>query len=416
MVTEDQSAPLVMRMMENAGGLGFESGPRSQIQEGPFVEGSVACPEPITEDHCKSVVRREYLTWMINMYRKPFLFALFACSITAVPAAAESLQQRIDGAIQSEIERSGAPSIQVAIGYEEKVIFEGAFGFADVENSVLATPATKYRSASISKWLTSTAAMRLAEQGRLELDESIHQYCPQFPKKRWPITTRQLLTHTAGVRHYADYESELSNAQTAEERAEIETRQTRDQLSTYTRYTDVDATLDTFKDDPLVFEPGTSWLYSSFGYRLLACVLEGASGRTYRDLLEGEIMNSAGMESTMPDDAWAIIPHRAAGYRLDRGAALRRADLRDVSENLPAGGHLTMATDLMAFSHAFHAGQLVSTQSASVMIRGLSVETDENQNFTSWRHVIPSRDKYAYGIMSFPNENDLWIGHTGRQA
>jgi len=336
---------------------------------------------------------------------------LFAC-----PAIAQVSLAEIEEAIQTEIDGSGIPSIQLAIGRNGHIIFSGAFGFADVENDIPATPQTKYRSASISKWLTATAAMRLAEQGNLDLDESIEAYCPQFPQKRWPITARQLLTHTSGVRHYADYEAELSNAETADERAEIERRRLQDELSTYTRYTEVMATLDSFKDDPLAFEPGTSWLYSSFGYRLLACVIEGASGQTYRMFLNKEILQPLGMASTVPDDAWTITPHRADGYRLDRGEPLRRADMRDVSENLPAGGHLTTATDLIAFAHAFQSGTLVSPKSASLMIEGLSNDSDTTDNFTSWRHAIPSGDKYGYGIMSFPNESNLWIGHTGRQA
>jgi CubicO group peptidase (beta-lactamase class C family) len=334
----------------------------------------------------------------------------------AIAATAQTLPESIGEAIQSELERSGAPSLQVAIGRGRKLIFEGAFGLADVENNVPATTETKYRSSSISKWLTATGAMLLAEQGRLNIDASVQEYCPQFPEKRWPITTRQLLTHTSGIRHYADYESELSQATTDQERASIERRQSRDALGTFTRYTDVIAPLDNFKDYPLVFEPGTSWLYSSFGYRLLGCVLEGASGREYRSFLMDEILAPAGMKHTVPDDAWAIVPHRAAGYRLDRGEPLRRADMRDVSENLPAGGHLTTATDLITFAQAFGAQELISAESFAQMTQGLSNNSEEPEDYTSWRHAIPSRDRYAYGIMSFPNESSLWIGHTGRQA
>lgn len=350
------------------------------------------------------------------MHRISSCLTQIVCLLLAAMANAQTLQEDVARAIQSELEQSGAPSLQVAIGQTGEVIFEGAFGLADVENDVPATVKTRYRSSSISKWLTATAAMMLAERGHLELDGSIRKYCPQFPKKRWPITTRHLLTHSSGIRHYADYESELSQADTDEERADIERRQNQDALSTYTRYTDVIAPLDTFKDDPLVFEPGTSWLYSSFGYRLLGCVLEGASGLTYRTFLQDTVIETAGMVSTVPDDAWAIVPHRATGYRLNRGEPLRRADMRDVSENLPAGGHLTTATDLIAFAQAFHAGRLVSRESASLMTQGLSDNSGATENYTSWRHAIPSRDKYAYGIMSFPNESSLWIGHTGRQA
>lgn len=353
------------------------------------------------------------------MRRKVLCVISYACFFTGLPmasAAGQTWKEQIAEAAQAELEQNGTPSLQIAIGHKGKIIFEGAYGLADLENDVAATPATRYRTASISKWMTATAAMKLVEQGKLVLDESIQTYCPQFPEKRWPITTRQLLTHTSGIRHYADYEDALATASSDAERAGIERRQHLDALGKYTRYTDVVAPLDNFKNDPLMFEPGTSWLYTSFGFRVLGCVLEGAADRSYRTLMEDEIFQPVGMTSTVPDDAWAIIPQRAAGYRLNRGEPLRRADMRDVSENLPAGGHLTTASDLIAFAQAFYAEELVSTETIAQMTQKFSNKSGDNEDYSSWRHAIPSREKYAYGIMSFPNEKELWIGHTGQQA
>ena len=350
------------------------------------------------------------------MNRRIFCLAPIVLLLVAVPATGSTFQEEIELAILAELEQSGVPSLQVAIGRKGEVIYEGAIGHADLEQDVAASVETRYRSASISKWLTATAAMKLVEQGHLDLDESIQEYCPQFPRKRWPISARHLLTHTSGIRDYADYEAEFAQATSDEERADIERRQNRDALGMVTRFTDVVTPLANFKNDSLVFEPGTDWLYTSFGYRVLACVIEGAAGRTYQSLLDAEVLEPTGMTRTVPDDAWAIVPNRAAGYRLNRGEPIRRADMRDVSENLPAGGHLTTATDLIRFAQAFQAGQLVSPESVSLMTQGLSGEEVETENYTSWRHAIPSRNKYAYGIMSFPNETQLWIGHTGRQA
>ena len=350
------------------------------------------------------------------MKLRTICFTQIGILLVAAPATGSTFQEEIELAIRAELEQSGVPSLQVAVGSKGEVIYEGAFGLADLEQNVVASVETRYRSASISKWLTATVAMKLVEHGTLDLDQSIQEYCPQFPRKRWPITARHLLTHTSGIRHYADYETEVAQATSDKERADIERRQNRDALGTYTRYTDVIAPLANFKDDLLVFEPGTDWLYTSFGYRVLACVIEGAAGRTYQSQLNAEVFEPIGMARTVSDDAWAIVPNRAAGYRLNRGEPIRRADMRDVSENLPAGGHLTTATDLVRFAQAFQAGQLVSPESVSLMTQGLSGKGMETENYASWRYAIPSHDKYAYGIMSFPNETQLWIGHTGRQA
>ena len=323
---------------------------------------------------------------------------------------------QVSTAAEQELERHGLPSLQIAIGYRGETLFDEAFGLASVEHQVPATAATAYRTASISKWLTATAALRLAEAGKLDLDGPVQTYCADFPQKRWPITPRQLLTHTSGVRHYADYEAQLEAAETDAARAEVERRRVRSELGRFTRYVDVTEPLRNFRDDPLQFEPGTDWQYSSFGYRLLACVLEGAAGDSYNSLLTKLVLAPARMESTVPDDAWAIVPDRADGYRVGGDLELRRADLRDVSENLPAGGHLATANDLVAFAMAFRAGDLVSAESVNLM-RTPTRPIDSTYGPPSWRDAIPGDGKYGYGVMHFPSDDgDLWFGHSGQQA
>src|SRR4029077_16133386 len=71
----------------------------------------------------------------------------------------------------------------------------------DLEQNVPVTPQSMFRTASVGKWFTATAALRLVEQGKLDLDAPIQQYCPQFPVKDWPITSREILSHMSGIRH-----------------------------------------------------------------------------------------------------------------------------------------------------------------------------------------------------------------------
>ena len=347
------------------------------------------------------------------------LMMLSACDWSSRPEDddhPQTWQEQIAIAAYEELQQSGLPSMQIAVGYNGNIIFEGAYGLADVENDVIATPATKYRTASISKWMTATVAMTLVEKGQLDLDVPVQSYCPQFPEKRWPITLRNLLTHTSGIRHYADYERELSAASSDAERVSIQLRRYRDELGEYTRYTDVISPLENFKNDPLMFEPGTSWQYTSFGYRVIGCAPEGATGRFYRTLIQEDILDPAVITGVVGDDAWAIVPHRAAGYRLDEGEPLRRADMRDVSENLPAGGHLATATDLVSFALAFGAQRFVSEESVSLMSRPYNGAEDKVVGPPTWRDAIPSEDKYGYGVMIFPTEKGPWIGHSGQQA
>lgn len=334
-------------------------------------------------------------------------FVLAGCASTTTRSDPVGWRAAIAQAAAAEIAAGGPPSIQIAVGQDGKIVFEGAWGLADVENNVPATTETMYRTASISKWMTAAAAMALVEKGKLDLDQPIQTYCPALPEKRWPITTRHLLTHTSGIRHYTDYSDELAAAKTDAERMAVELKHLRDQLSRYQRYTEIAPTLETFRDDALRFEPGTDYLYTSYGYRALACVLEGADGgRDFRGLLREEVFTPAGTPEIIDDDAWAFVPHRAGLYSLASGHGLRRADLRDVSENLPAGGHLATATELVRFGLRFYEGDIVSAESIRLMESPLKGPDDK-----------PVEDLHGHGLMIMPLPvSGTLIGHTGGQA
>lgn len=354
-------------------------------------------------------------TLLFGWFTGLLALCLVGCSTSQpIQVASPSWQQQLDQAAREALETSGTPSLQIAVGSGGKVIYQGAWGFADLEHQVPASNLTRYRTASISKLFTAVAAMRLAEAGNLDLDVTIQTYCPAFPIKRWTITPRQLLTHTAGIRHYIDYDSTLAAATTEEERHAIQDKQNGERLSSVTRYSQITPTLESFKNDPLLFEPGSSWAYSSFGYRVLACVIEGAAKQPFRSVLQTQVFDIAGMAGATDDDAWAIIPNRAAGYRLGRDKSIRRADLRDVSENLPAGGHLASATDLVLLAETLRTNVLVSPVTTRWMY--LQAKGSAKTAEPSWRDAIPSESKYGAGMMLFPAANGLRVGHTGRQA
>jgi serine beta-lactamase-like protein LACTB len=315
-----------------------------------------------------------------------------------------------------ELKLSGVPSLQIAIGYKDRILFEHAYGFADLENKVPATPKTEYRAASISKWWTATVAMMLASQGKLNLDIPIQTYCNDFPAKKWAVTTRQLLTHTAGIRSYLNLEEELSNSKSGADSSLARNRYNLELLGQYTHYTNLKESLGNFKEDSLLFKPGSNWSYSSQGYRVLGCVLEDVSQISYSSLMKQMIFDPASMQNTMIDDSWAIIPNRAAGYQIENAKQLRRAEMRDVSENLPAGGFLSTATDLVRFAQAFLHQKFVSADVIRLMSFPYFSQKKPAFQEPSWRDAIPSMEKYGYGLMLYPDTNSIKIGHDGRQA
>lgn len=267
----------------------------------------------------------------------------------------------LDKLIHDYMSRAEIPGFSAAVALDGRVIWSQGYGFADIENSVPATSDTAYRTASIGKTITAVAAMQLVEQGKLALDHSIEEYCPGFPKKPWVITPRHLLTHTSGIRHYGG------------------PRDLEEHTST-THYATVEAALAPFKDDPLSFEPGTEWLYSTYGYDVLGCVIEGAAGKPFMEVIRTSVFERAGMTHSREDDPAAVIPHRARGYALVNGE-LRNATHIDMSNRLPAGGYVTNAPELATFAAKFIDGELVSRATRDAMLTEQKLTNGDTVNY-----------------------------------
>lgn len=257
------------------------------------------------------------------------------------PATVEAVERAVTG----EMERLGIPGMTVALAAEGEVRFARGYGLADVENAVAASPATVYRLASISKPITATAVMQLAERGRLDLDAAIHVYVPSWPRRRWPVSSRQLLSHLGGIRNYSGGE-----------------------LESVRRYRDLEEGLGVFRHDPPVHQPGSRYLYTTYGYTLLGRAVELVSGRRFGDYLRENVFAPAGMVATRPDDAAGIVPNRARGYRRDAAGELENSPPSDTSYKVPGGGLAGTAEDVARFAVALQGGVLLRPESVSAML------------------------------------------------
>ena len=251
----------------------------------------------------------------------------------------------IRAAIPDGMSRLGIPGLSLAVAEAGEVRFEAGFGFADVENAVRARPETVYRFASVSKPMTAVVVMKLAEEGRLDLDAPVSGYCPDFPEKPWPVTSRQLLCHQSGVRHYRPGEQPKTR-----------------------RFASLTEGLALFRDDPLAFEPGTKVLYSTYGYTVLGCAAAVAAGRPFPSLLQEMVFGPAGMTATRIDDVRELIPDRAQGYVRDGYGRLLNSELADMTWKVPGGGLCATATDVAHFGAALLSGRLVSAETRERML------------------------------------------------
>ncbi len=237
-----------------------------------------------------------------------------------------------------------APAISATVAVGDRVVYSAGVGYANLEEKNPATGSTVYRIASTSKVITATAILQLVESGRVAFDDDIREYVPEFPQKEWPITVRQVLTHTSGIRHY-------NPGETSRKRE---------------HYDGVAEAISLFKDDPLRFRPGTRYGYTTFGYTLLQGVVEAASGLRYVDYLRENVFAPAGMADSDLEYAGRVYPKRAVGYRknLDQ---IEPVGFDDVSFKFAGGGMLSSTMDLVHLCMALGAGKLLSSEMVSEM-------------------------------------------------
>ena len=268
------------------------------------------------------------------------LASSLASTETGIP---DSTIAQIDRIVETARAEQKLPAVSIAIELKGRIIFEKAYGSADLENDLPATPATLIRTGSIAKPMTAVGAMQLAEEGKLDLDAPIQKYCPEFPAKQWPITTRELLGHLGGIRHYEGKEPE----------------------STSHYYSTAEGMM-IFKHDPLVAPPREKFNYSTYGYTVVGCVMEGASGERYTEYMAEHVLKPAGMAHTFVD-SFAIVPHRARGYEKDDDGSVRNAGPMDSSYKIPGGGYVSNPEDLVRFADAVMENRLLKPQTVEAM-------------------------------------------------
>lgn len=300
------------------------------------------------------------------------------CGLVAM-AAAQSASQDSQQILQAFVASQRIPGLSCAVWVDGSECFATGLGLADVENDVPATPATVYRLASISKCLTALAVVQLAERGALDLSAPVGSLLEEWPAKRWPVSCAQLLGHLGGVRHYRPLEAEVTQ-----------------------HFANQRAGLVRFQADPLLHEPGSKYLYSTFGFNLLGAVVEQCSGESLAEYVRAHLAAPAGASSVQDDDPARVIMHRAQGYVRVAGE-LRNGLLMDSSYKLGGGGFCSSAHDLACLGSAVLAGKIVKPESLATM-------------WTSQRTGDGKATGYGYGFGVGKLDGQPIAQHSGAQS
>jgi CubicO group peptidase (beta-lactamase class C family) len=250
---------------------------------------------------------------------------------------------QLSGELGSEIDeylRKNYPlfSGSILVSLDGEILLSSGYRYANWELNVPNTSSTIFRLTSLTKPFTALAIMMLQERGKLDVHDPICRYLADCPTAWEPITIHHLLTHTSGIPDYAAFPNALPEAASSRSVTEL---------------------IDTFRDKPPEFPPGTRFEYSNSGYVLLGAVIESVSGTSYGGFLFNNIFSPLSMRDTGYDVASQIIKNRAGGYTID-GRTLENSSHIDPSNLYSAGGLYSTIEDLYLWNQALNTTQLVT--------------------------------------------------------
>lgn len=291
----------------------------------------------------------------------------------------------------SDWDRSASPGGVVAVIKDGRIVYENAFGMADLERGVALTPGSVFEIGSVSKQFTAMSILLLEHDGALSLDDNVRLHLPELPEYERPITIRQLLHHTSGIR---DIETLVPLAGWH-----------------YTNYYSPARLLDLItRQKKLNFAPGDEYLYSNSGYLLLAYIVEKVSGQNLRQFAEARIFKPLGMRHTVFwDDPGQIIKDRAIPYS-PRPEGGHRMELWYLPFAGPSGLYTTVQ-DLALWDANFYDNKLGG--GAELIDRMIAPGVLEDGKATEYAAGLSVSD---YGGQTVYEHGGAWMGFRAQMS
>lgn len=274
---------------------------------------------------------------------------------------------------------SSSYSGAILIAKNNEVLISTAIGSADRDNNISNTVDTQFNLGSMNKMFTAVAVMQLVEKDEVGLNNTICDYLIDYPNEEVArkVTIHQLLTHTSGLGDFFPIVYSENLWQSLEEVVDY---------------------LPLFRDDPLLFEPGTQSRYSNAGYIVLGLIIEKVSGQSYFDYIRENIFIPCEMNSSSYLESERFGVNVAIGYLPDGRS---NSDIR-LLNGCPAGGGYSTVYDLYKFSNALLDGRLLGQECLEIMFKSRTTFPELGVN-----------ESYCYGLMSRGEGQNMMLGHGG---
>jgi CubicO group peptidase (beta-lactamase class C family) len=280
---------------------------------------------------------------------RAFLFSLLALSaICSLQTQAQSKTQNkpepgnVDAFLRSQMQKRRIPGLQLAVVQKGKIVKLGAYGLANLQDSIPVTNQTRFTINSITKSFTGVAIMQLVEDGKLDLDAPVSRYLDGLPAAWQAVSIRQLLTHTSGLPG-GDNEKDGYDAFWAK-------------LQTL----------------PIEFSPGQQFRYNSTNYLLLGRIIDKLGGQPFTQFITERQLRVAGMPLTLFGDSHDVVPNSARGYTFSRnvgGAPRSTYKLSNVFEEFPSfmrtsAGMISTAEEMARWIIALQGNRLLKEKTS----------------------------------------------------
>lgn len=294
---------------------------------------------------------------------------------------------KADALLNDLVNEKKIPGVAITVFKEGKTLFQKGYGYTDLENKTPIDPRkTIFRIASVSKPIAATALAHMVNDGLIDLDVSFYQYVPYYPKKKCDFTIRHLASHTAGIRGYQGAEYGLNKDYSIKESIEI------------------------FKDDELLFEPGTDYLYTSYDWVLISLAMQEVSGIPFEDYVQEKVLNPLGMSNTFAPENPKFPFGSAQGSNKEKGWVAERS--RSYSKNrlgfrkaipvnnyykLAGGGYLSTTEDIANFGQAYLDGKVLSEEILSPFLTSETVNGNRTYYGLGWQVSEDKKGRPFYG-------------------
>lgn len=278
--------------------------------------------------------------------------------------------------VKQMMEKQKIVGLTLAVIKKGEPFVNKGYGLANVELNVTVTPETVIRLGSVSKQFYTTAIMKLMEEGKLNIEDSVHKFFPDAPEAWRPITIKNLMSHTSGLQREGP---------------------------AYDNFR-IQADIDIIKSAynlPLVFYPGERYQYCNLAYFMLAEIIKLASGMPWQDYIQDRLFKPAGMSNSYMTDFYRIIPNRANGYMHYHDTLINATAMYAIR---PSGGFLSTSSDMIKWEKAIREKKIILKKGNWEKLWQPFIKTSD---------AAGSKEYYGFGWMIDEYKGHKLIVHGG---